>query len=34
MPGPHGFAVRCNVVRLARLDRSQAKARPAIGLRA
>ena len=30
MPGPHGFAVRSNIVRLHAVDRSQAKARPAI----
>ena len=34
MPGPHGFAVRFSAVRQRALDRSQAKARPAISLRA
>jgi hypothetical protein len=30
MPGPHGFAVRYNIARLAHLDRSRGSSRPAI----
>jgi hypothetical protein len=30
VPGPHGFAVRRNIVRLRAVNRSQAEAHPAI----